>query len=257
MNNEQQSKNDYFSEVENAKSFVLSRENWRNSLSGDEGLYRDGVNFLEKLDKHRYVYQWNWLGIPVIKLPDDIMVLQEYFFEEKPTAIIEVGIARGGGIALSASLQKLNHTAVKILGIDLKIFSHTLHAIESLEINGIELLECDSTSYLARERSIEFLGGHNKALVVLDSDHSHSHVLRELELYSELLPVGSHILVADTIIEDYLTNLTIRNWGKGNSPASALREFLNSNKNWVIDAKYSRRAAISESRDGWITKISL
>jgi cephalosporin hydroxylase len=245
---------EYFSEVQNAAEFREVREVWRQEFWNVVDTQPLSSELMRKLDEHHYTYHWDWLGVPIIKLPDDIMALQEFYFEYKPTAVIEVGIARGGGIALASSLQELCNIERHILGIDLKIFPHTVDALKKFGTGGINLVECDSTSPTSAEAIKKHINGHEKVFVTLDSDHSHEHVLRELMLIGELLPKGSYILVADTIIEDFVTTNTQRSWGPGNSPKSALNEYLATNKEWEIAQNWSRRAALSESKDGWIQK---
>jgi cephalosporin hydroxylase len=247
---------DYFSEVQTAQDFEKERDAWRKKYWDSTESKNLGSELLRNLDEHHYTYHWDWLGVPIIKLPDDIMVLQEFYFQFKPTAVVEVGVARGGGMALASSLQDLSKIEKHILGIGLKIFPHTVEALKNFGNSGMKLVECDSTSSQSEDAVIEHIKGHDRVFVTLDSDHSHEHVFRELELFGRLLPHGSVILVADTIIEDFVTPNTQINWGPGNSPKSALNEYLSKDSDWEIARNWSRRAAISESRDGWIQKIS-
>jgi len=248
-------KQEYFEEVPDNSSFELSRSSWRKKIYESNPVENGVIQFQKYLDGNHYAYQWEWMGIPIIKLPDDVMVIQEFFYKYRPSAVIEVGVARGGGIALSASLMKINEIKINILGIDLKIFPHTQKSLDSYLGTGVELIECDSTSELAIDAIKNFVVDEELVLVILDSDHSHDHVLKELSDICPLLPIGSRVLVADTIIEYFVSENTNRSWAPGNSPASALKQFLNNNDDWEIDIEWSRRAVISESRDGWIKRI--
>jgi cephalosporin hydroxylase len=251
MSNE---KSEYLDEVTGDKEFRISREEWRTNLAADENLYKSGLALQKELSKHNYVYQWNWMGIPIIKMPDDIMVLQEFYFDFRPTAVIEVGVARGGGIALAVSLQRLCETPVHVLGIDIKFFDHTKTALAGEFFSGVELFEKSSTDPETINKIKSFISGHEKIFVTLDSDHTHQHVLNELNAIAPLLPSGSVILVADTILKDIVLSDTPRSWNSENNPGTAVDEFLSLNNNWKMSEKYSRRAVLTESRDGWLLK---
>lgn len=203
---------------------------------------------------YEYVSSKNWMGIPIVKLPEDIVVLQEFYHEFKPTAVIEVGVARGGSVAMAISFQRLNDVAPHVLGLDIKILQHTSEALANFQDKGwLHLVECDSVSELAQDSIAKFISGHDRVFAILDGNHSHEHVKAELNVMDELLPIGSVVLVADGIIE-HLPERDDRPWGRGNSPHTALIEFLRSKPNWVVLESYARRSLFSEFRDGWITK---
>lgn len=252
MSNE---KSEYLNEVTGDEEFRASREDWRTKLAADENLYRAGLSLQKELSKHNYVYQWNWMGIPIIKMPDDIMVLQEFYFDFRPTAVIEVGVARGGGIALAVSLQRICGIPVNVLGVDIKFFEHTKAALSGDFFTGVELFENSSTTSETIDKVKTFISGHEKIFVTLDSDHTHQHVLNELDAIAPLLPSGSVILVADTILKDIVLSDTPRNWDSQNNPGTAVEEFLSRNDNWKLSESYSRRAVLTESRDGWLVKL--
>lgn len=244
--------------VPNDQNFRELRTVWRQGLADDAGLRRAALQFQEHLDHHHYTYQFEWLGVPIVRLPDDIAVFQEIVFAEQPDTIIETGVARGGSLVLSASLQEISGLAPRVLGIDLNIFPHTRLAIENSRYSPwISLLEGDSRSEEVHDVVAAFVRDSRKVLLVLDSDHSHSHVLGELASLSGLLPIDSLILVADTIVEempiDYYPN---RHWGAGNSPLSALREFLAFQDDYQLDPNWCRRAIVTEFRDGIIRRGS-
>lgn len=252
MSNE---KSEYLNEVTGDLEFRASREDWRKKLAADENLYKSGLAFQKELSKHNYVYQWNWMGVPIIKMPDDIMVLQEFYFDFRPTAVIEIGVARGGGIALAVSLQRICGIPVNVLGVDIKFFEHTKAALSGDFFTGVDLFEKSSTDPETINKIKTFISGHERIFVTLDSDHTHQHVLNELNALAPLLPSGSVILVADTILKDVVLNDTPRNWNSLNNPGTAIDEFLLTNINWKISKTYSRRAVLTESRDGWLFKI--
>lgn len=227
---------------------------WQHELGNDPDVYSEALRFLEKASPYNYAYQWSWLGIPIIKLPEDIVVIQEFICTFKPQVIIEVGVARGGGIKLYSSMQKLLGIEVRVLGIDLKIFPHTFSALQSEIENGVKLIESDSIGDKAVKGVQEFIQDKTRVFMILDGDHSHNQVLQELQIYGDLLPKGSYMVVADTITEDLDLSEKRRPWGKGDNPKTALTAFLSQNSEWDIDEYWGRRATISESRDGWILK---
>jgi cephalosporin hydroxylase len=145
----------------------------------------------------------------------------------------------------------------KVLGIDIEIFPHAFDSLAAWTASGnISLLEADSISEYAKEEVESFLSGTTSpVLLILDSNHTHSHVLNELNTYSELLPVNSIIIVADTIVEEMPHDFySDRPWGRGNNPMTAVREFLAENRDYSLDTRWSRRSLLGECRDGILIK---
>lgn len=244
-------------EVPDAATFARQRSLWRKSMGSSEALRQLAVDLQIEADSFHLTYQWEWLGVPVIRLPDDIVVLQELIWEYRPTAIVETGVARGGSLILNASLQVLAGMKAKVLGIDISIFPHTRHDLERHPFfEGINLREDDSTSRGTQDAVRVFLEGHDRALLVLDSNHTHEHVLNELRMLAPLLPVGSYVLIADTLIEEFPKGHYVnRPWDRGNSPMTAGREFLAESPEFELDLDWSRRALVSEFRDGVLRKV--
>ena len=132
--------------VPDAAQFFDQRTAWRASMAADEHLRGQALDLQVAADEHRYTYCWEWLGVPVIRLPDDIVVLQELIWAYRPQRIIETGVARGGSVVLDASLMRLCGEEPAVLGIDISIFAHTRTAIDGHPMaHGITLLEDDST----------------------------------------------------------------------------------------------------------------
>lgn len=245
----------YLDDIENATEFEAARQKLQSLLESDEALYMKCMDLFIELMNYRYVSNKNWMGIPIVKLPEDIVVIQEFYFEYKPTAVIEIGVARGGSVALAISLQKLNEIKPNVLGLDIKVYQHAHLALkEFLEKDYLKLVETDSTSNRAEQEIKNFVRGHERVFAILDSNHSHAHVTKELELLDKSLPAGSVVLVADGIIE-HLPEREDRPWGKGDNPLTATVEFLEKNQNWTRLSKFSKRSLFSEFREGWITKL--
>lgn len=196
--------------------------------------------------------------MPIIRLPEDILLQQEIIWKEKPDLVIEVGVARGGGLVLNASLQAMAGIPPRVLGVDNKIFQHTRDSIESNPYSSaITLLEGDSVSQTIVEQVSDFTSGSKKALVVLDSDHSSDHVYKELTSYAPLLSAGSVVIVCDTLIDE-LPPGTYQNrtWSDGKGPLDAVQKFLNKNddfEHFMLDE--TRSLILTEIRDGIIRKI--
>jgi cephalosporin hydroxylase len=246
---------EYLAKVENEVEFIKKRNGWRIDFSNDIEISEIAKGFIERATDLNYAYQWSWLGVPIIKYPEDMLVIQEFMFEFRPEFVIEIGVARGGGLKFYHSIQKLMGLTPKVLGIDIKFFPHTLSALESELLDGVELIEGNSVSPKVISKTSSLIRPTERTFLILDSNHSHDHVKAELESYSPLLPEESVILVADTLGEKIVDKSRKRNWGPGNNALSALKEFLFESQSWALDTNWSRRAAISESRDGWIRKV--
>jgi cephalosporin hydroxylase len=243
--------------VAGSAEFAANRSWWRAEMGSDGGLRQKAVDLQVAADVHHHTYLWEWLGVPVIRLPDDIVVLQELIWDYRPERIVETGIARGGSMILNASLQILAGLDPHVLGIDISIFPHTRADLEAHPLfGGIELLESDSTSAAARDRAGEFLGASERAMLVLDSNHTHDHVLAELEMLAPLLPIGSYVLVADTLVEEFPDgHYQNRPWDRGNNPMTAARQFVAENLEFELDTDWSRRALLTEFRDGVLRRV--
>lgn len=247
----------YNQEVPNDIEFQKMREQWRKNLANDQVLRTHAINIIIESNKYNFGYQWEWCGIPIIRHPDDIVLQQEIMWDLKPSRVIETGVARGGSLVLSASLMAITGKTPRVLGIDIQILPHATKSLANWTDSGqIELFESDSTSDRAIETVQNFLKQESRpCLLVLDSNHSHDHVYRELVALAPLLPIGSMVIVADTIVEEmpdsYYQN---RPWGRGNNPHTATREFLTNYPNFELDLRWSRRSLLGECRDGILTR---
>ena len=248
----------YSHEIPDGSEFTRTRNLWRTDMGNSQELRDRAIELTVTSNKFQYGYQWEWCGVPIIRHPDDIVLQQEIMWSLKPTHVIETGVARGGSLTLSSSLMEIAGNQSKVLGIDIQILPHAIEALKPWTLDGrIELLESDSTSSIAINATKVFLGNiQTPVLLVLDSNHSHEHVLNELQTLAPLLPVGSTVIVADTIVEempeDYYPN---RPWGRGNNPLTAVKKFLNLNSDFQLDLRWSRRSLMGECRDGILIKV--
>ena len=211
---------------------------------------------LEKIVQYRYAYNFSWLGRPVIQLPEDIVAMQELIWTVKPDLIIETGVAHGGSLVFYASLLELLG-AGQVLGIDIDIRQHNRREIEGHALaKRLTLLQGSSvsTETLAEVRRIA--AGKNRVLVVLDSNHTHDHVLAELRLYSTLVKRGSYLVVFDTVIETLPADcFGDRPWGPGNNPKTAVRAFLAETDRFQIDGRIQDKLLFSAAPDGYLRCI--
>ena len=244
--------------VQGAQQFENDRAAWRASLAADDGLRRQAVDLQVAAEEHSYTYTWEWAGVPIIRLPDDVVVLHELIWSYRPTHIVETGVARGGSMVLNTSLQRMAGLEPRVLGIDIQILAHTRAALDGHPMaDGVTLHEGDSTDDVAEATTRAFLGGAERALLILDSNHTHDHVLAELRVLAPLLPASSYVLVADTLVEEFPEDFYAdRPWGRGNNPYTTLHQFLAEETAFELDGSWSRRGLLSEFRDWIARKVS-
>lgn len=206
---------------------------------------------------YEYSYHFKWLGRPIIQYPQDILAMQEIIWDCRPDLIIETGIARGGSLIFYASLLELMGADGQVLGIDIDIREHNRIEIEIHPLfKRITMMQGSSVDERIVKKACEFSRNSHSVLVVLDSNHTHEHVLRELNLYSPLVTKGSYLVVFDTIIEDMPEDFfPDRPWGKGNNPKTAVWEFLKSNDRFAVDRDIERKLLISVAPDGYLKCI--
>jgi cephalosporin hydroxylase len=228
--------------------------------------------FFEQSVISQYSYNFSWMSRPIIQYPQDVMAVQEIIWSVKPDLIIETGIAHGGSLVYSASMLALidyceakesrklldpNSSQRKVIGIDIDIREHNRLALDSHPMRHmIELIEGSSIDTKIFEQVQKLSSDYNKVMVFLDSHHSHEHVLSELELYSSFVTKNSYCIVFDTIIEDLPSILSAdRPWGPGNSPKTAVKSFLEKDKNFQIDNTFEEKYIITVAPDGILKRI--
>ena len=207
--------------------------------------------------KHRYSYNFKWLGRPIIQYPQDVVALQEILWEVRPDLVIETGVAHGGSLILSASILELLGGNGQVVGIDIEIRRHNLEAIQNHALaKRLQLIEGSSIAPDVFERVRALAQNRSRVLVVLDSNHTYQHVREELRLYSALVRKGSYLIVFDTVVDDMPSAFFAdRPWGPGNSPKTAVREFLAMNDRFVIDEDIQAKLAVTVAPDGYLKCI--
>jgi len=146
----------------------------------------------------------------------------------------------------------------KVLGIDIDIRAHNREAIEAHPLfPRIEMIEGSSITPETIARVRDIASGYKRILVCLDSNHTHDHVLAELEAYAPLVTPGSYCIVFDTLVEDMPERLSAdRPWGPGNSPKSAVHAFLKDNPGFEIDSRIDKKLLITVAPDGFLKRIA-
>jgi len=226
-------------------------------MDKDKNLKEDALGLITKADRYNWIHQTSWFGEPIINLPQDMFALQEIIFKSRPDYIIELGVAWGGQLLFFSTLMEILG-GKKIIGIDIyipddlkkRIFSHTKLS------SRIELIEGSSLDERNIEKISKLVGSSKKILVILDSDHTHDHVLKELNLYEKFVGKGQYMICADTIVELIPEQKhRPRPWGHGNNPMSALHEFLKLNPRFVSDKEIESKMLLSTNYEGYLKAV--
>lgn len=228
--------------------------------------------WIEAVTPFKYSYHFSWLGRPVIQFPQDIVAMQELIWSVKPDLIIETGIAHGGSLIFSASMLALldlcdaagsgtmldpHASRRKVLGIDIDIRSHNRAAIEAHPMaSRINMIQGSSIAPETIARVQAIAAGHSRILVCLDSNHTHDHVLAELEAYAPLTSPGSYCVVFDTMIEDMPAgSYHDRPWDKGDNPKTAVWKYLKTHPEFEIDKSIQHKLLITVAPDGFLRRV--
>ena len=217
-----------------AALFQREKEENIRAMTQDKNTKRIGRLFMDHVTDYKYGYYFTWMGRPIIQHPQDIVALQEIIMEVQPDLIIETGIAHGGSLILSASLLELLDIVApldgvkrEVVGIDIEIREHNRTAIEAHPMY----------------RKITMLEGSS-----IDPD------IVETELYGPLVSVGSYLVVYDTLVEFEDKPHNDRPWKKGNSPYTAVQEFLHRHDEFVVDEKIEQKIVITSCPGGWLRR---
>ena len=251
------------------KSEVASRID---SIASNEVLCSAGANFMLTSTAPKYSYNFSWQGRPIIQYPQDIIAMQELIWQIKPDLIIETGIAHGGSLIFSASMLALldMYDAIetserfdpkvsrrKVLGIDIDIRAHNRAAIEAHPMSSrIQMIQGSSVALEVIEQVRAIASNYTSILVCLDSNHTHEHVLSELNAYATMTSIGSYCVVFDTLVEDLPKELyPNRPWGPGDNPKTAVREYLKTHPEFEIDKSIPNKLLITVAPDGYLKRI--
>lgn len=240
-------------------------------LGADRDLQALSMEWLSRIGAPKYTHNFAWMGRPIIQLPQDIVAIQEVIWTVKPDLIIETGIAHGGSLIFSASMLALLEMCEaaecgemldpckprrKVIGIDIDIRAHNRAAIEVHPLaSRIQMIQGSSIAPEIIRQVHAAAEGHKRVLVCLDSNHTHSHVLAELEAYAPLTSAGSFCIVLDTLIEDLPKEIfPDRPWGPGDNPKTAVWEYLKSHPEFSIDKSIDHKLLLSVAPDGYLKR---
>jgi cephalosporin hydroxylase len=242
-------------------------------LGEDKDLQALSRIWVREISPHKWAYNFSWLGRPAIQFPNDAWAMQELIWKIKPDLIIETGIAHGGSLIFSASMLALldmceamesgamldpKNSKRKVLGLDIDIRKHNRQAIEAHPMSSrIQMIQGSSIAPEVIEQVKAVAKNHQRVLVCLDSNHTHDHVLAELEAYAPLTSVGSYCVVFDTIVEDMPKAMfPDRPWGPGDNPKTAVWEYLKTHSEFEIDKSIDNKLLISVAPDGYLQRRS-
>ena len=243
------------------KEFENEREQriWANAKN--DSFINAANQFNIKSVKPKYSYNFSWMGRPIIQYPQDIIAMQEIIWDIKPDLIIEAGIAHGGSLIYYASILELLSISElsegSVLAVDIDIREHNRKEIESHPMSKrIEMIQGSSVSPEIIAEIKKKAAGKNKVLVLLDSNHTHQHVLEELVAYAPLVSKGSYCVVFDTFIEDMPDgSYPDRPWSQGDNPKTAVWKYLETHPEFEIDKSIQNKLLITVCPDGYLKKI--
>jgi len=240
------------------------------SMASDGELASLAKQLLIRSAGFKYSYNFTWLGRPIIQYPQDIVAMQEILWAVKPDLVIETGIAHGGSLIFHASILELIGGEGRVLGIDVDIRSHNREEIERHPMfKRIDMIQGSSIEPSIVEEVRKRAAGKRNVLVVLDSNHTHAHVLAELHAYAPLVAVGSYCAVLDTVIEDFPPGyFRDRPWDRGNNPKTAVREYLGQSEagalrdiagkslRFAVDSEYDKKLLVTVAPQGYLKRIA-
>lgn len=253
------------------EQFREERRRQIESLARDPLSWRLTQSWMNHAQANKYSYHFDWLGRPIIQYPQDVVAMQELIWRVRPDLIIETGIAHGGSLIFSASMQALldlcdavgegrsfdpRKSNRLVVGVDIDIRSHNRTAIESHPLAGrIHMIQGSSVDEQVVTRVRALAQSYQRILVCLDSNHTHDHVLAELVAYAPLTSVDSYCVVFDTVVEDMPAELSAdRPWGPGNNPKTAVHRFLETHSAFEIDREIQNKLLVTVSPDGFLRR---
>lgn len=226
------------------------------SYANNKELQNASKDFLISSNREQYSYNFTWMGRPIIQYPQDMLAMQELIWEIQPDLIIETGIAHGGSLIFYASIMELIGKG-KVLGIDIDIREHNRKEIEQHPMfKRIEMIQGSSVSEETYAQVKSHAENAKTIMVCLDSNHTHDHVLKELELYAPFTSVNSYCVVFDTVVEllpdDMFPN---RPWSVGDNPMTAMETYLKDHPEFEIDHQIDNKLLVSVAPKGYLKRL--
>lgn len=242
----------YAKEILTRDQFEAFRQEKAKEMAEDAGLQKRALEVFAQADRHYWLHQTTWFGEPIINLPQDLFALQEIIFRTRPDHIVEVGTAWGGSLLFYSTLMGAMG-GKSVIAVDVFIPPDLRERIGrfgavSKRIRWVLGSSTDSATFASVKKEI---GPDDKVLVVLDSDHSHDHVLKELRMYAPLVKKGQYLVCCDTIVEKVPPHRP-RPWGPGNNPLTAARQFLRESNRFEVDAALENKLLLTCNPGGYL-----
>lgn len=238
-----------YNNIPSLRKYVLTKDD-----KNTKELEEVGLRWAKVSVENRLSYEIDWLGVPVIQTPEDLILMQELIFRVQPDFIIESGIAHGGSLIFYASLMELLNKG-KVIGVDIEIREHNRKVIEAHPLyKRIEMIEGDSVSDETIQEIRRRVPADSNVIVCLDSDHTKAHVLKELQLYQDFVVPGCYIVVFDTNTSKLAELGACDKKYINNGPKEAVDEFLEINNDFDIDEQYNK-LYVSYNPDGYLRRI--
>ncbi|KAB7610070.1 cephalosporin hydroxylase [Amylibacter sp. SFDW26] len=253
---------DFVKEVEDRVASYVNEKEMRKAAS----------DFMRASTQPKYCYNFSWQTRPIIQYPQDMVAVQEIIWDVKPDLIVEMGIAHGGSLIYNASILAMldmceaiedgrtidpAQSKRRILGVDIDIREHNRIEIEKHPMSSrIDMIQGSSIAPEIIQQVKDYAADYERILVCLDSNHTHSHVLAELEAYAPLTSVGSYCVVFDSIVEDLPEDMyPDRPWGPGDNPKTALWDYVERHPEFEIDKQMFEKLLISVCPDGFLKRV--
>lgn len=220
---------------------------------------KQSLAWMVRADQYKYTYNFTWMGRPIIKFPADMIIQQELMWKLQPDLIIETGIAHGGSIVFSASMMEMMGINGEVVAVDIDIRDHNRKLIENHPVyNRITMYEGSSIDPAIIEKVKAHAEGKKCVMVILDSMHTHNHVLAELRAYAPLVTIGSYCILPDTFIEFFPPGhfSQDRPWDVGNNPHTAMKAFMSGNNDFEVDRALDTKAMVTETIEGYLKRIN-
>lgn len=255
------------------EQFQAERQQRIHQQGSDPTLRALSSQWLEASMRQQYVYNFEWLGRPIIQYPQDMAAVQELIWKVRPDVVIETGIAHGGSLILSASMLALldlcdatqagevldpRHPKRRVVGIDIDIREHNRQAISSHPLsNRIHMIQGSSIAPDTVAQVKQAIPEGAKVMVFLDSMHTHDHVMGELEAYGTLTSPGSYCVVFDSFVEDMPPKFFAdRPWDVGNNPRTAIRQWLPDHADFSVDTDMENKLLVTVAPGGFLLRNS-
>jgi len=224
-------------------------------LYSEQGLTLIAGLWVKLCAQYKFTHDITWMGVPIIQLPEDVVMMQELIWKIRPDVIVECGLAHGGSALFYASLLELIGKGF-VIGIDVEIRQYNKIVIQNHPLSHrVKMMQCDSASEEAVTRVKELIKPSDRVMVVLDSNHSKEHVAKELALYNGLVTPGSYLVAMDGAMAFVWDMPDAKPGWKEDNPLRAIEEFMKDNKAFEIDEHYTR-LKVTANPKGFLRKIS-